>query len=188
LRLHVRRSANKSRCVKGEIFRLGDRPELLPNGDWRPAEQVIVPATPFILNIGHFPDVDSIALRVYTKSRENFESFMEKTNTPYYLYGVKISKRLFAEDAPDHQPLIPYRFPGSGAQVRLVETEDGWWLRVLQRLQMQVDGYELLDAHGLLSAADLLSIARNEWSINRMITVGWRIGASPEDNMRGLTR
>ncbi len=37
----IKGSANNRKRVKGEIFRLGDHPEFLPNRDWHPSEKVL---------------------------------------------------------------------------------------------------------------------------------------------------
>jgi len=58
-----------------------------------------------------------------------------------------------------------------------------WWLRILQRLPQCA----LRDAHGLLSADDMLAIARYEWSLKKMSIVGWRMIETPASNFEAVS-
>ena len=130
-------------------------------------------------------------LRVTSKSRKNFLAFLAgMEDHSYYSYGVKVSDEFYRENPPHELPWVPIRFPGATMQLTIDERpreangNKVWWLRILQRLPK----FPLRDAHGLLSAEDMLAIARYEWSLKKMIIVGWRMIESPKSNFEQISR
>lgn len=130
------------------------------------------------------------ALRASSKSRKSFLAFLAGMEEhSYYSYGVKVSNEFFCEKRPHELPWVPIRFPGATMQLTIDERpkeisgDEVWWLRIIQRLPQ----YPLRDAHGLLSADDMLAIARYEWSLKKMSIVGWRMIESPKSNFEAIS-
>ncbi len=138
-----------------------------------------------------WPDANSLVLIVRTRSRTNLESLFKLLDaTPYYSYGVEVSKEIFEGKIPERVPgpYVPLRFPGSGTQlaISIEKGKDGkeqYWFRLLQRCSK----YGLCDAHNLLSVEDMLSIMRLEWSLDRMRVTGWRLSKSFSENLKELS-